>query len=114
MDNKFPFIAALITAFFGLLAMVKPHLVSKIASITPKGKTGISEIRAVYGGWIFGLAGYALWSQSLDVYYCLGAGWLGAAILRIISVFIDKSYSSKNFRIAGLELFVSLLFLIKF
>ena len=52
MDNKFPFIAALITAFFGLLAMVKPHLVSKIASITPKGKTGISEIRAVYGGWI--------------------------------------------------------------
>ncbi|MCG8329633.1 MAG: DUF4345 family protein [Chitinophagales bacterium] len=112
MDNLLAFIAALFTAFFGVLAMIKPQLVAKIASIAPKGKTGISEIRAVYGGWIFGLAAYALYSQSLDAYACLGFGWLGAAVLRITSIFIDKSYAPKNLRMVACELLVAMLFLI--
>lgn len=114
MDDKLSFVALIFTALFGLLAMLKPNFIFKIASLKPKGQAGISEIRAVYGGWVFGLACYALWCQSIDVYYCIGFGWLGAAILRVISIFIDKSYSPKNLRIVGCELFFSVLLLIKF
>jgi hypothetical protein len=106
-------VGASITALFGILAIVKPNLVAKIIGLIPKGKRGISEIRAVYGGWIFGLGGYALWSQSEEVFFCLGIGWIGAGLVRIISFAIDKSYSSQNLRIVVYELFVATILLIK-
>ena len=114
MENKIPFLAALCTAVFGLLAIIKPLLISKIANLTPQGKAGISELRAVYGGWILGLAGYAVWSQSINAYYCLGIGWLGAGIIRIVSFIIDKSYSPKNLRMVIYEILFASLLLIKF
>ena len=114
MENKLPFIASLCTAIFGLFAIIKPLLIAKIANLTPQGTAGISEIRAVYGGWILGLAGFASWNQSQEVYTCLGIGWLGAAILRSISFIIDKSYSPKNMRMFFYEVFFAILLLIKF
>ncbi|WP_074407961.1 MULTISPECIES: DUF4345 family protein [Aquimarina] len=98
MENSLHIIGALFTAFFGVLAIVRPKRMAAIAGIIPKGRRGVSEIRAVYGGWMFGLSGYAIWSQSLDVFYCLGAGWFGAALFRIVSFVTDKSFSGQNLR----------------
>ena len=114
MENKLPFIASLCTALFGITAIVKPRLIATIVGLIPQGKTGTSEIRAVYGGWILGLAGFAIWNQSIEVYYCLGTGWLGAAFIRLTSFGIDKSYTPKNLRMLMYELFFAILFLVKF
>ncbi|WP_109097741.1 DUF4345 family protein [Aquimarina sp. AU58] len=113
MEDILHMAGALFTAFFGVLAIVKPKLMAAIVGITPKGRRGISEIRAVYGGWMFGLGSYAMWSQSLDVFYCLGIGWLGAALFRTVSFVIDKSFSGQNLRMVFYELLFAILFLIK-
>ena len=112
--NNFPaLIGASFTAFFGILAIIKPYLMAKIVGITPKGPRGVSEIRAIYGGWMLGLGGYAIWSQSESVFYCLGTGWAMAALFRLSSFFIDKSYSPKNLRMVVYEVLFAVLFLVK-
>lgn len=113
MENKLPFIASIGTALFGITAIIKPRLIATMVGLIPQGKKGISEIRAVYGGWILGLAGFAIYNQSVPVYYCLGIGWLGAAFFRLTSFVIDKSYTPKNLRTLIYELVFALLFLIK-
>lgn len=113
MENQLHVTGAFFMCLFGFLAIVSPKLMAKIVSIIPKGKQGISEIRAVYGGWILGLGAYALWDQSLVIFHCLGISWLLAATFRMISFLIDKSYSSKNLRMTLYELLFATLFLIK-
>lgn len=113
MENLLPLIGAAFTTFFGIFAIINPLSMAKIVGIIPKGKRGISEIRAVYGGWMFGLGGYALWSQSLMVFYCLGIGWLVAALFRVVSFLIDKSYSFQNLKMVLYELLFAALFLIE-
>ncbi len=113
MNNLPALVGASFTAFFGILAIVKPYLMAKIVGVFPKGPRGVSELRAVYGGWMLGLGGYAIWSQSESVFYCLGIGWAMAAFFRVISFFVDESYSLRNLRMVLYEVFFAVLFLIK-
>lgn len=103
----------IITIVFGAWALFKPKIFSKILSLTPYKKRGITEIRATYGGWILGLSIYAIINQSKVLFTCLGYGWMGAALIRSISMLIiDKSYSTKNLSFLIIELIVGLLLLI--
>ena len=114
MENTLHIIGAAFTALFGLYAIVKPLKVAKLVGVTPNGKRGISEIRATYGGWVLGLAAFTLWSNTPVVFYCLGIGWIGAALLRISSFFVDGSYSKANLRITIYEIIVAVMLLINF
>lgn len=104
-------LGALITFLFGVWAIFKPKQVAKFISVTPYKARGITEIRATYGGWMCGLSGFALWSQSPEVFYCLGFGWLGAAALRGVSFYLDKSYSTTNLRFVIAEIIVGIMLL---
>ena len=89
-------IGAVITLILGLIAIVFPTKTEIFVSIKAIGKEGMSEVRATYGGFFATIAIYALYIQSIEVFFVLGLGWLGAAIIRLITLFFG-SYTYKNF-----------------
>lgn len=105
-------LGGVVTLLFGIWAMLKPIQFSKFISLTPYKNQGVTEIRATYGGWISALAIFTLYNQTGFVFNCLGYGWLGAAITRTISMYIDNSYSSKNLKFIIGELIIGALLLV--
>ncbi len=106
-------IGAIITIFFGLWALVQPAKFARAISLTPYKESGITEIRATYGGWILGLSVFTAINQHELLFYCLGFGWLGAGIVRAVAMtFIDNSFSKKNLYFVFIELFVCVLLMI--
>jgi hypothetical protein len=91
-----PNAGALITFSLGLLGVMSPNVAAKLVSIEPIGLTGISEVRATYGGLFVGLGGVCLYSQSSTVFLAVGVAVLGAALGRGVSVLVDHSYAPKN------------------
>ena len=97
--HYFPLLGCLITIALGSLGSFAPLLVS----IEPRGKVGLSEVRATYGGLFLGMGLVALAVQSKSAFAVGAACWLGAALLRTASVLLDGSRSLKNLRAIGLE-----------
>lgn len=96
----------------GVLGLAFPNAAAKLVGIEPKGKIGISEIRATYGGIFFALGLYGLWTREPVAFDILGFAWVGAAVARTLSAIFDRSRSIKNigaivmeFGVAGLFLF---------
>jgi hypothetical protein len=87
---------ALVTAGLGVMALVSPPTAAAFTSMSPVGKLGVSEIRATYGGFFLALGAYALWSQHEAAYAAAGIAWSGAALGRVVSVFVDQSREAKN------------------
>ena len=87
---------ALITLSLGLLALICPKVIAKFVSVEPIGLTGVSELRATYGGFFAALGGVCLYSQSSTIFFVTGVAWFGAAFGRGLSVLMDRSYASKN------------------
>lgn len=87
---------ALITLGLGLLALLCPRVIAKFVSVEPIGLTGVSEVRATYGGFFVALGGLCLYFQSSTVFLVAGVAWFGAALGRCLSVLMDRSYASKN------------------
>ena len=101
-------IGATLTLILGVVAIIKPILIGELVSIQAVGKLGVSEIRATYGGFFFGLALFAIYTQELNVYLSLGFGWVGAAIIRACTLFIGN-YSVKNLGGVIFELTIGLM-----
>lgn len=89
-------LGALITFGLGLMAIIRPSAAAAFTSLQPVGDLGTSEIRATYGGFFLALGALALLSQHDWAFIAAGTGWAGAALGRIVSVFVDKSRSPKN------------------
>jgi hypothetical protein len=83
-------IGALITIGLGVLGAIAPHLAARLVSIAPVGGLGVSEIRATYGGLFIALGGACLVLDSPSAYAVAGIAWLGAASMRLPSLFLDK------------------------
>ena len=90
-------IAAIGTAGTGLLSLIWPRSVFEFTGLTAPGPRGITEIRAVLGGLFIGL-GLApfLLKQSPAVYQALGIMYLAIALVRLVSMIIDKSIVQSN------------------
>ena len=104
-------IGALATALLGCLGLFSPSRAADFTSISPVGPTGISEIRATYGGLFAALGGACLVSQSTVIFSAAGIAWVGAATGRVWSVIIDRNFESKNLGAIAFELVLGLLLL---
>lgn len=87
---------AAITALLGLMGLVRPSAAAAFTSLEPKGRIGISEIRATYGGFFLALGLCALWLQEPLAFQIVGLAWIGAAGGRLLSVIVDASRERKN------------------
>ena len=89
-------IAALATILTGLVSLLKPESVTGFTGLRPEGGRGITEIRAVLGGFFIALGAAPLLLNSPVAYTMLGIAYLGVALVRGVSMFVDKSVVQSN------------------
>jgi len=106
-----PVAGAVITFGLGMLGLLNPLAAARFTSLEPKGKVGLSEIRATYGGLFAALGLAALLMPGSASHQVVGFAWAGAAIGRSGSVIVDRSLSPKNFGGILMEAGIAALFL---
>ena len=89
-------IAALATILTGLVSLLKPESVTGFTGLRPEGGRGITEIRAILGGFFVALGAAPLFLNSPVAYLMLGIAYLGVALVRAVSMFTDKSVVQSN------------------
>ncbi len=104
-------LGALITVALGLLGALAPATVARLVGVQPVGGVGLSEVRATYGGLFLGLGGACLVLQSPVAWLVAGIAWVGAALMRLPSLVLDKGSYPKALGGFALELTVGLLLL---
>jgi hypothetical protein len=90
-------IAAMATIVTGLFSMFKPHAVQDFTGLSLPAPRGVTEIRAVLGGFFIALGAAPLIFQSRDMFLMLGLAYLGVALVRAVSIVLDKSYVRSNY-----------------
>ena len=101
--NVLKVIAALATAGTGVLALVAPTSVYSFIGLTASGARGISEIRAIFGGLFIALGLTPLFLGKTG-YRMLGIGYLVIALVRLVSIVLDKSYDQSNWISLAIEI----------
>ncbi len=99
------------TLLLGCLGLFSPSRAAAFTSLSPVGRTGVSEIRATYGGLFAALGLACLVLQSTAVFSTAGIAWVGAAAGRAWSVLIDRNRDPKNLGGVVFELVLGLLLL---
>jgi hypothetical protein len=89
-------IAAIGTIATGLVSLVAPKAITGFTGLVPHGGRGITEIRAILGGFFVALGAVPLILGSRDAYLMLGITYLVVALVRVVSMFLDKSVVQSN------------------
>lgn len=89
-------IAAIGTIGTGLLALFMPTSVYGFTGLKAEGGRGITEIRSILGGLFIALGAAVLYYRSPETFAVLGITYLGIAMVRAVSMFVDKSVVSSN------------------
>ena len=89
-------IAAIATVVTGLISAVGPQSVSGFTGLSAPGPRGITEIRAVLGGVFIGLGLAPFILNAPAAYRTVGVMYLAVAVVRAVSIVIDKSAVQSN------------------
>ncbi|GAP15704.1 hypothetical protein LARV_03496 [Longilinea arvoryzae] len=108
----FKMIAALGTAATGFLALVRPTAIYGFTGLIAEGPRGISEIRAIFGALFIAL-GIAPFLFGATAYRVLGLGYLTIALVRLVSIFIDRSTSSSNLISLAIEIVFGIILILR-
>ena len=90
MAHDLNLLGAAITLLLGLWSFWRPERVAKMVGFSLHGRAGRAEFRVAFGGLFLGLAGYALYLRNDPVFTAMGAMWLGAAVIRIVAMALDR------------------------
>jgi hypothetical protein len=88
-------VAALATAATGVFVLLAPRKTVAFTGLEPIGGRGISELRAVFGGLFIALGLTPLWLGE-TAYLMLGLGYLAIAVVRAVSILVDRSAVPSN------------------
>ena len=88
-------IAAVGTIVVGLYSLIWPHGIRGFTGLAAEGGRGVTEIRAVLGGFFIGLGLFAMVLGG-EAYRLLGWAYLVVAAVRGVSMFIDRSVVRSN------------------
>ena len=89
-------IAAAGTAVKGLVALIMPATIKGFTGLSAEGGRGITEIRSAIGGFFLALGLAPLFLRDPVAYRMLGITYLVVAVVRFVSMFVDKSVESSN------------------
>jgi hypothetical protein len=89
-------IAAIGTIATGFVSLLWPNSVRGFTGLSPDGGRGITEIRAVLGGFFIALGAAPLILNEPAAYRMLGIAYLAVAVVRGISMFVDESVVQSN------------------
>jgi hypothetical protein len=90
-------VCALVTIVVGFISLVRPNSVTDFTGLQATGPRGITEIRAVLGALFIGL-GLApfLLQMNPAAFKAGGITYLAVGLVRLISMFMDKSVMQSN------------------
>ena len=89
-------LAVIITIVTGLVSLLWPRSVQGFTGLTAPDGRGITEIRSILGALFIGLGIAVLLLGTPETYQMLGIMYLAIAIVRFISIFLDKSSVQSN------------------
>jgi hypothetical protein len=89
-------LAAIVTIATGLYSLIRPKAVTGFTGLAPNGPRGITEIRAVLGGFFVALGAAPLIWNSPPMYLTLGIAYIVVALVRAVSMVLDKSVMRSN------------------
>lgn len=87
-------IAAVGTILTGLFSLIKPNDIKGFTGIHAEGGRGITEIRTIFGGVFIALGVLPFFFPA--AYFFLGVTYLTIALIRAVSMFLDKSVVQSN------------------
>jgi hypothetical protein len=97
------YMAAIATILTGAASLFWPLKVLGFTGLGVNGGRGITEIRTILGALFIGLGAAALYFNMPETYQMLGITYLVMAVVRGISIFVDKSAVSSNLISLGAE-----------
>jgi hypothetical protein len=100
------------TILTGLLSLFGPLKVQEFTGLTVNGGRGITEIRTILGALFIGLGIAAQIYNQKETYAMLGITYLAMALVRGISIIVDKSAVSSNLISFATELVFGVLLMI--
>ncbi len=89
-------IGGVATILTGAVSLFWPLKVPGFTGLTPNGGRGITEIRTILGALFVGLGAVVLFYRSPEAYMILGVTYLAMALVRGISIIVDRSAVSSN------------------
>ena len=110
--SAFAYIAAIVTTLLCAYGMLYPDQLARQGEFGLRIETPIamSEMRATYGSMV-AIAVAVMATQSETVAMVLGIAWLGAFIGRLLSVLVDKSWST-HVAVSGVADILMFIFLV--
>ena len=89
-------VAAVGTIVTGLVSLFRPRAVRGFTGLTTDSPRGITEIRAILGGFFVALGAVPLIVDAPETYLMLGITYLVVALVRAVSMVVDKSVEQSN------------------
>jgi len=89
-------IAIILTILTGLVSLIWPRSVQGFTGLTAPDGRGITEIRSILGGLFIGLGIAVFLLATREVYQMLGIMYLVIAVVRLVSIFVDRSSVQSN------------------
>ena len=89
-------LAGIATILTGMVSLFWPLRVRGFTGLEVSGARGITEIRTILGGFFIGLGAAVLYLNDPIAYLTLGITYLVVALVRTISMFVDKSVVQSN------------------
>ncbi len=97
------------TVLTGIVSLFWPLNVQGFTGLEVTSGRGITEIRTILGALFIGLGGAVIFFNSREAYLILGITYLVMALVRGISILVDKSPDSSNLISLGVELVFGIL-----
>jgi uncharacterized membrane protein HdeD (DUF308 family) len=97
------YLACILTIIAGTFALFAPEKAVSLTGLVPQGGRGRTEIRCVMGGLYvaLGITPFLLGGVTFTM---LGIGYLAISLVRLVSIFVDKSGTQSNWMRLSLEL----------
>jgi uncharacterized protein DUF4345 len=97
------YLACILTIISGLFALFSPARAVSLTGLVPQGGRGLTEIRCLMGGLYIAL-GVTPFVLGGVAFTMLGIGYLAIALVRLVSIYLDKSGTQSNWMSLALEL----------
>ena len=102
-------LAAAATVATGLYSLLAPMKVRGFTGLELPGGRGVTEVRAILGGFFIALGAAPIIFGSPDMYLMLGIAYLVVAAVRFASMFIDKSLVQSNYISVATEVLLGII-----
>ena len=89
-------IAAAVTILVGVVGLIWPRRIQDFIGLKAEGGRGITELRTVLGALFIAIGAIPLILKAPETFLMLGYTYLALAVVRLFSMFFDRSIMSSN------------------